>query len=208
MPDNIYPMVVARMTDEEVLEALQHNEKYVDEMLLALLDGAAKRNLPVPGGEELRAAILARAVPEPPAGEVIEEIVMEELPVLYSQTAILAFTIFFSPLFGGVLLAMNASRMKSKTVWQVVVFSVVLSVISGFISWILMPGSFVGILVPVACGLILSELAWNRFIGKGVPYLHRRILWPLIIALAITLPIGYYAYQHPELFEMSNFTNE
>ncbi len=208
MPDNIYPLVIARMTDEEVLEALQQREKYVDEMLLALLDAAKLRGLEVADSDALRAEINARFIPEPPANEEVEEVVMEELPVLYSQTAILAFTIFFSPIFGGILLAMNVKRVKGRFVTQVVLISIVLALVSGIISWFLVPGSFFGILAPIASGLILSELMWNRFIGKGLPYMHRRVLVPLIIALAITLPLAYYAYQNPEMFDLQTITNE
>jgi hypothetical protein len=209
MQDNTYVLVAARMTDEDLLDALTHHEKYVDDMLLAMLDVAEKRALPIPGMDTLRADIIARQVPEPEPEVIVEDRpIPVELPVLYSQTAILAFTIFFSPLFGGILLAMNTNRLNKKAVWQVVVFSLILSVASGLVTWYLAPGSFWGILAPIACGLILSELAWNRFIGKQLPYRHRRVLIPLIIALAITLPLGYYAYQHPEVFELPTSANE
>lgn len=207
MPDNIYPLVIARMTDEEVLESLQHREKYVDEMLLALLDAAKERGLAFADADTLRAEISARAVPNPPLAEDTEEIVMKDLPVLYSQTAILAFTVFFSPIFGGVLLAMNVRRIRKNAVTWVVMISVALAVVSGLVSWFLAPGSFWGILAPIASGLILSELMWNRFIGRGLPYMHRRVLVPLIIALAITLPLALYAYQHPEFFELPTMTD-
>lgn len=209
MQDNTYVLVAARMTDEDLLDALTHHEKYVDDMLVAMLDVAEKRGLQIPGTETLRADIAARQIPEPEPEQVVEERpIPVDLPVLYSQTAILAFTIFFSPLFGGILLAMNTSRMQKKSVGIVIIFSIVLSVASGLVTWYLAPGSFWGILAPIACGLILSEVAWNKFIGRQIPYRHRRVLVPLIIALAITLPLGYYAYQHPEIFELPTSTNE
>ena len=46
------------------------------------------------------------------------------LPTLFSQTTILAFTIFFSPLFGGALLAMNVAAVKKAGVWQVLSLSI------------------------------------------------------------------------------------
>ncbi len=208
MPDVIYPLVVARMPDEDVLDALRNKDKYVDEMLLALLDAVEKRGLAFAGAADLRAEITARFVPEPEPEELPDEVVMEELPVLYSQTAILAFTIFFTPLFGGILLAMNVHKVRSSRTWQVVLISIVLTTLVGLANYLIPQSNFVIILIPIAAGFILSELVWNRFIGKGVPYMQRRVLIPLIIALAITLPIAYYVQQHPEILEMQSMNNE
>lgn len=208
MADVIYPLVVARMSDEDVLDALRQQEKYVDEMLLALLDAVDKRQLPFPEALALRAEIQARAIPEPEPEPLVEEVVVEELPVLYSQTAILAFTIFFTPLFGGILLAMNVNRIKKSLTWQVVAISVALTMAVGLANWFIPQDNFMLILVPIAAGFILSELVWNRFIGKGVPYMHRKVLVPLIIALAITLPLAYYIQQHPEILDMQTVSNE
>lgn len=208
MPDVIYPLVVARMSDEDVLDALRQQDKYVDEMLLALLDAVDKRSLDFPNASALRLEIEARNIPEPEPEVVVEETVMEELPVLYSQTAILAFTIFFTPLFGGILLAMNVNRVKKSLTWQVVAISLLLTVAVGLVNWFIPQNNFLIILVPIAAGFILSEIIWNRFIGRGAPYAHRRILIPLIIALAITLPLAYYIQQHPEILEMQTINNE
>ncbi len=206
MSDNSYKLVVARMPDEDLLAALKANESmYLDEMLLAVLDECEKRKLPFPGASVLRARISDRYVAEVEKFEaeaVVQDIVVP-LPVFYSQTVILAFTIFFSPLFGGIMLAMNVWKVNKKSVWQVIVFSVVFTAFSGYVSYYMAPGSFVAILIPISGALILSELLWNRFIGKGVAYDKRKITIPLIIALLITLPIVYYVYMHPELMEFA-----
>jgi len=204
------------MTDEEVLDALQYREKFVDEMLLALLDSAEKRGLTIADAAQLRTEITARIEQEKQAeaeamqsdAEEVEMVPDGNLPVLYSQTAILGFTIFFSPIFGGIMLAMNAARLRKPNIWQIILLSLVLAIGGGLISWYVFPASLAGILIPVGSGLLLSELVWNRFIGKGLPYLHRKILVPLLIALAITLPIAYVAYQNPEIFNIQPIENE
>lgn len=206
MSENSYKLVVARMPDEDLIAALKANEAmYLDEMILAVLDECEKRKIHFPGADALRATITSRFVVEEAAA--IEEPVKEEtvvLPVLYSQTAILAFTIFFSPLFGGVLLAMNVWKVNKKAVWQVIVFSLVFTAFSGYISYYMAPGSFVAILIPISGALILSELFWNRLIGKQLKYDKRKIIIPLIIALLIAIPIAFYVYQHPELIQFTN----
>lgn len=201
MPDNTYVLVAARMTDEDLLEALAHHEKYVDDMLTAMLDVAEKRGLTVLNAEALRAEIASRIEPE----EILQAIDEErpipiELPELYSQTAILAFSIFFSPAFGGILFAMNMKRMQKKNGWLVVLLSFAVSAISGYVTWYYAKGTFLGILIPIACGLLLSEILWSRIFGKHQPYKHRRVIIPLVIALAIAIPLSYYMYEHPEQF--------
>ncbi len=212
MPDSSYRLVVARLSDDDVMEALRNHEKYVDDMLLALLDECAKRNLQLQGVEKLRGMIEARAEAEPEPEPEIESMSKAEmpkgpLPVLFSQTAILAFTIFFSPLFGGVLLALNIKTVKKPGMWQVVSLSLLFTAISGFVTYYLLPpGSFFAILIPIVFALLMSELIWTRFIGKKVDYERKSIAIPLIIALLITIPLAYYVYTNPELMQFSTST--
>ena len=49
MPDNTYVSRVAKLTDDEVKDALRNHDKYVDGMLLALLDECDKRNIQLQG---------------------------------------------------------------------------------------------------------------------------------------------------------------
>ena len=121
MQDNTYKMVVARLADEDILEALRNHEKYVDGMLLALIDEFEKRKLQLIGVDKLRAMVTKRLDDERIAAESEALVIEPELPLptLFSQTTILAFTIFFSPLFGGALLAMNVAAVKKAGVWQV-----------------------------------------------------------------------------------------
>jgi hypothetical protein len=206
MPDSSYRMVVARLSDEDVLEALRNHEKYVDDMLLALLDECAKRKLQLQGVDRLRSMIEARAEIEPEVETLtIEEAPKGPIPVLFSQTAILAFTIFFSPLFGGILLALNIKTVKKPGMWQVVSLSLLFTMVSGLVTYyILPPGSFFAILIPIVFALLMSELIWTRFIVKKVEYERKSILIPLLVALLITIPIIYYVYTNPELMEFTN----
>lgn len=209
MQDNTYKMVVARLADEDILEALRNHEKYVDGMLLALIDEFEKRKLQLIGVDKLRAMVTKRLDDERIAAEA-EAIVIEPelpLPTLFSQTTILAFTIFFSPLFGGALLAMNVAAVKKTGVWQVLSLSLALTVLVGVLNmYLIPPGSIFGLLILAAIALFMSELLWNRFIGKKVSYKNRSFTVPLIIALAISIPLIYYFYQHPELLELTTNT--
>ena len=57
--------------------------------------------------------------------------------------------------------------------------------------YLIPPGSIFGLLVLAAIALFMSELLWNRFIGKKVSYKNRSFTVPLIIALAISIPLIY-----------------
>lgn len=204
MSDNGYNAVVARMTDEDLLIALSKHDRYIDEVLVAMLDEMDRRNLSINGSDALRAALKARYVPGVvDTIDVVEEIPVS-LPVFFSQTAILAFTIFFSPLFGGVLLALNVKKTNKNAVWQIVLFSLVFTAFSGYVSYYLAPGSFISLLIPVAGALLLSEVLWNNYIGKNIKYEKRSVMIPLIVAAIIAIPVCFYVYKHPELFQITN----
>lgn len=207
MQDNTYKMVVARLTDEDVLEALRNHEKYVDGMLLALLDECEKRNLSLIGLDKLRSLVTKRIETETALeAAVTEEVVETNMPVpsLFSQTTILAFTIFFSPLFGGALLAINIASAKKPGVWQVISLSLAFTALITVLNiYLIPPGSIWGLLLLAAIALFMSELVWNKFLGKKINYTRRSYTIPLIIALAIFLPLAYYLYLHPELLELT-----
>ncbi|MFI5171633.1 MAG: hypothetical protein ACHQFW_04540, partial [Chitinophagales bacterium] len=164
MSENGYRMVVARMADEELISALRVNESmYLDEVLLAILDECEKRKISFPGAKELRDKILSRLIIEEEAVLVDQvEPTTKVLPVFFSQTAIMAFSIFFSPLFGGILLAINLWKVNKKGVWQVILFSVVFT---AFLSYVVLSfplENFLSLIIQFIGALILSEVLWNH----------------------------------------------
>lgn len=211
--ENEYSKQLKRKTTEELISMLQSHETYLDVLLQALIWELEERGESSALQQELQKQITERAEFESAAEEAIleipaapaETIVIEEkkpLPILFSQTAILGFTLFFSPITGGILLSMNIARMQKKGVIPVVIFSIIFSLFQGYVSMQLQPGSIIPILLNVAGGLLLSEFIWNNFLGKGLAYKRRSIIIPLIIVIAIFAPIAWYLYQHPELLNL------
>jgi hypothetical protein len=209
MPDSTYVSRVAKLTDDEVKDALRNHDKYVDGMLLALLDECDKRNIQLQGTDRLRSMVEERLLAEKEA-EIVEteEIVVDQpLPVLFSKSTILGFSIFFSPFIGGILLAMNVSALKKQGAWQVVAIALGLT----FLYFMLISSTIAadGILALVILGvnaLVLSEVVWNRFIGSKVVFTRRNFIIPLLIMLAIVIPLAYYAYLHPEQMNLPTAT--
>ena len=222
---NGYERMVAKMTDEELLLHARHYQTYQEELLMAVLNEASGRGLTIENKAAIESLIRqyedeARhqaEVDELEKGREDDQQVEEtedpdsskSLPVLYSQTAVLAFSLFFSPLAGSILLSINIRKLQRKGAGQVLVFGLVLAIAQGIINMQVAPDSIISILAHVAGALLLSELMWNQFIGRRIPYTRRNILIPLLIALAIIAPLAWYLYQHPELMEqLQNGTYE
>ncbi|HQU77342.1 MAG: hypothetical protein H6548_05720 [Chitinophagales bacterium] len=222
---NGYERMVAKMTDEELLLHARHYQTYQEELLMAVLNEASGRGLTIENKAAIESLIRqyedeARhqaEVAELEKGREDDQQVEEtedpdsskSLPVLYSQTAVLAFSLFFSPLAGSILLSINIRKLQRKGAGQVLVFGLVLAIAQGIINMQVAPDSIISILAHVAGALLLSELMWNQFIGRRIPYTRRNILIPLLIAIAIIAPLAWYLYQHPELMEqLQNGTYE
>ncbi|MFN0276830.1 MAG: hypothetical protein ACKVPJ_13870, partial [Chitinophagales bacterium] len=119
---------------------------------------------------------------------------------LYSRTAILGFSLFFSTLTGGILLAINASKVNKKAVIPIIVFALLFTAMQIYASFKIPAESFLSFVIPVAGALLLSDVLWNYYIGKTLKYEKRSIAIPLVIVLIISLPVLYMAYYHPEFF--------
>ena len=215
--ENEYSRQIKRKADEELLEILQHYEAYREDLLQAVIWEAEDRQLEVQlpqtaldavaqfHAEHEKEKALAKAEAERLAMlEKKEAAVPENAETgekLFSQSAILGFSLFFSPISAGILLAMNMKRLQRKGIVQVIIFAVVFTLFQGYVSMRLQQGSILTLLINVAGALIMSELMWNQFIGKRIPYQRRSILIPLLIAIAIVAPLAWYVYQHPEFLE-------
>lgn len=108
---NGYERMVAKMTDEELLLHARHYQTYQEELLMAVLNEASGRGLTIENKAAIESLIRqyedeARhqaEVAELEKGREDDQQVEEtedpdsskSLPVLYSQTAVLAFSLFF-----------------------------------------------------------------------------------------------------------------
>lgn len=108
-----------------------------------------------------------------------------ELPVLYSKKAILGFTIFFTPLFGAVLLMSNFKVLnKNKPRTQVLVFAIGYTLISKII--LNYPAkTFSNIVFNFLGYFILSKIFWDKNLNKNFQYTKKQINKPLIISFLI-----------------------
>ncbi|MFM2291610.1 MAG: hypothetical protein RIS29_1423 [Bacteroidota bacterium] len=110
------------------------------------------------------------------------------VPTLYSPRTIRGFSIFFSPIFGGVLLMQNLLTTNQKKLAYYVLagsigYTILLSVLaySLTLEYKLYGFNLLG-------GYILADIIQKRFLPKENKYYKKKIWKPLIISLLIILP--------------------
>ncbi|MEI7676032.1 MAG: hypothetical protein WCJ03_04565 [Bacteroidales bacterium] len=108
-------------------------------------------------------------------------------PQLYSRQVLNIFSILFSVLFGGILLAINLKTVNNKKgIFPVLGFSVLYTGLMAFIIN-LIPGSTTPLTVAfnLLGALVLYNFFWGRYIGKEFQYRTKPFWKPLIIAIII-----------------------
>jgi hypothetical protein len=114
-----------------------------------------------------------------------------EIPKFYSKKAILGFSIFFSSIFGGILLIQNLKEIgmkkEAKTVLNTSIF---LTVLPFLVAWLMEKDvSTYTFLVNLIGGLVLSEFYFGLYIPKEQIFENKKIWKPLLISLIITIPL-------------------
>ena len=107
-------------------------------------------------------------------------------PTLYSKKAIQGFTIFFSTLFGAILLMNNLKETnKPKARIQVLIFGIVYTISTVLLLNYLPKMFFITLIFNLIGYGILIEYFWNKNLGKELEYRRKPIIKPLIISLII-----------------------
>ncbi|MDD4968970.1 MAG: hypothetical protein PHT07_06035 [Paludibacter sp.] len=116
----------------------------------------------------------------------------EEIVKIYSKRAVWGFSIFFTSIFGGVLLMQNLFALqKKKEAYQVLAFSVVYTALSIYIlNLFATPNTGSTYLVNAIGGLVLSEFFFKRNIPDENILPKKKIWKALIISLIIMIPFA------------------
>jgi len=175
-------------SDSELKNIIENKSKYTNEALQAVIWELEKRELI--SEEEIK---LEENTIEP-SKEIktfnSDESAFDEFEkvVLYSKKTIQGFTIFFSTIFGAVLLMSNLKTMnKPKERTQVLVFGILYTVFIYAVLYYLTRGFLTSLILNLIGYGILSEFFWNKYLGKDISYKKKEITKPLLISLGITL---------------------
>ena len=119
------------------------------------------------------------------------EIEQNEIPKFYSKKAILGFSIFFSSIFGGILLMQNLKdigmKKEAKTVLNT---SIILTLLPFLLAWLMEKEvSTYTLLANIIGGVVLSEFYFGLYIPKEQIFERKKIWKPLLISLLITIPL-------------------
>jgi hypothetical protein len=107
--------------------------------------------------------------------------------VFYSRRVIKAFTFFFSPVFGAILMAMNMAKAKqNEGISRVILFGIGIIVAENIIVAAIGLSASINIIVAFLNAYLIDLLFWDKYIGKATLYKPRSFWVPLIIGLAIS----------------------
>jgi drug/metabolite transporter superfamily protein YnfA len=110
-----------------------------------------------------------------------------DAPQFYSPRAIWGFSVFFTVIFGAVLLSSNLTDKKAK--WIVIGFGILYTTVV-IVIMNLLPQPNTGLTIGLNGGgaLILTSIFWGKYVGKETKFRTKQIWKPLIISILITIP--------------------
>ena len=182
---NSFTQNMLKKSNADLQHILKDKDAYTDEAIQAVIWELENRNLI----EKDTVVHIPVAVKEPLAIEIkpsAEESSFDDLELtsLYSKVAILGFSIFFSTLFGVVLLMSNLKKSnKPKARIEVLIFGVVYTFFTVVIFSYLPTAFLLPLVFNILGYLVLTEYFWNKYLGKTLQFKKKPITKPLLISL-------------------------
>jgi hypothetical protein len=190
MRTNNFTQNMLKKSNEVLENILADKDAYTDEAIQAVIWELENRNIIEKGAITHKLAILENDVliEEKEVDKANHEVSSEAtvFPILYSKRAIQGFTIFFSTLFGTVLLMSNLKKMnKPKARVEVLVFVISYTFLTILLLDYLPKTFFLTMVFNLIGYAILVEYFWNKNLGKELQHQKKQISKPLIISFAI-----------------------
>jgi len=105
----------------------------------------------------------------------------------YSPRAVWGFSFFFTVIFGAVLLSSNLTDKKAK--WIVIGFGIIYTTaVIIIINLLQQPNTGLTLGLNGVGAVILTELFWDKYVGKETKFRIKPIWKPLIISIIIMIP--------------------
>lgn len=168
--------ILAGKTDSQLLYYIAYPEKHTQEAVNLAIEELKKRNVTIP--EDLLTKSVVKA-------DTSSSIALHVAPAYYSQTAIYAFSILCTPLFGSFLISAN-NEAAGRSRWPVVFFGLFITIATGLFFSVIHFHSTTCSFIANSLGVTLMyELYWNKHKIANGNYRHKSIRTPLIVALCI-----------------------
>ena len=194
---NTYSQTMAKKSDTALALVLEEKHKYTEEAIQAVIWELENRNIIEKDSVIQNPSVLVSetVVKEGEQDNLLKNSSSEEEevpPILFSKRAIRGFTIFFSTLFGVVLLMHNLKKMnKRKARMEVLFFGIFYTFFTMILLSYLPTTLFITLLFNGIGYVVLTEYFWNKSLGKNVEYQKEQITKPVIISLSIVAFIIY-----------------
>ena len=180
-----------KKSNAALVDILEDKETYTDEAIQAVIWELENRDIIEKGSIIHNPVLLEKDIlVEEKEIEDIPAASIEELaiPTLYSKRAIQGFTIFFSTLFGAVLLMSNLKKLnKPRARMEVFVFGIGYTFLTILLLNYLPKTFFLTMVFNLIGYAVLVEYYWNKNLGKELKYQKKQISKPLIISFTILI---------------------
>jgi len=199
--ENYYSNKMAGISDKDLMEYIENKSQYNDEAILAAIWELEKRKLASDEILELENLINQQKLNEQEGSDEINKASNLTLdpnaPLLYSSKFILIFGTLFSVFGGGILIALNFSRLnKPKHALLALFFSLSFTIIQlMFFSLINVTSAFITAPVSLLGIYLLDIYFWKRSVPHNLKFRKRDIKGALIIAVLISLFFVYLIFQ-------------
>ena len=176
-------------SNKELEYILHEKDNYTQEAIQAVIWEMELRNLIQRTDDLYKDTFKENEVIETLEKELVDNDNFSEelsLPILYSKRAIQGFTLFFSTIFGAILLMQNLKEMNKPVARnQVLVFGVAYTIASIILLNYLPKMFFVTLLFNLFGYAILSEYFWNKNLGNQLKFKKKEIWKPLTITFVV-----------------------
>ena len=108
-------------------------------------------------------------------------------PMIYSKRVIYVFSIFFSSIFGGILLMQNLKDIGKKKEANVVLLVSILLTVSTIIIANIIKGRSIALICNIGGAAVLSEYFYKKYFPDEIDYEKKKIWKPLIIGIVVSV---------------------
>ncbi|WP_026775928.1 hypothetical protein [Polaribacter sp. Hel_I_88] len=196
MRENSFTKNMRNKSNQELDYIIENKDKYTPEALQAVVWELEDRSLIEQGEIDLPEIAVIPTKETSIQNDALKKTTLNkenpfedfEQPTLYSKKAILGFSLFFSTIFGVVLLMYNLKVMnKQKERTQVLVFGILYMILSYALLEVLPKIYFITLIFNFIGYGILVEYFWSKSLGKDLQHEKKSITKPLVISLLITV---------------------
>ena len=206
---NQYLTYYKRQPTSELKEIVSEKELYYAEARMAAVLELKKRGEEV-SDEEYKALKLLvekdrQAQIEKTTSAEQSKAKPTELPEYYSPAAVLGFSIFFSVIFGGILMFSNLRKAgKKNEAVAVIVMSLCIMLISAFLVHVYKVNQLVGLLTNTVGAVILIEYFWKKHLGYQTKFKRKSLTNAILISLGVSIFLAvvlfyYFPDQFPQV---------